>query len=70
MNNYSISAQRIGKSEAYLLALKAALMARPDKQIILGCSNPISMIETLKHRLTGVSCEIISPCAIKIKARG
>lgn len=63
-------AQRISKSEAWLLAIKAAVTARPDKQIILGCSNPISMIETLKHRLTDVPCEIISPCEIKLKARG
>ena len=61
--------RRLGKSEAWILAVKAAVVARPDKQIMIGCSNPISTIETLKHHLTDVSCEIVSPNTIRVKLR-
>lgn len=70
MNEVFISGGRsCGKSELWAQSLHSAIKARPDKKIIIGCTDQKLMLERLRKYFPNALFELVSTYGVSIHLR-
>lgn len=69
MNEILIGGRQQGKTKVWVRSLKFALKTRPDKKVIIGCSNQKIMLEELRKHFPNALFELVSTYGVSIHLR-